>query len=709
MGRDRNSVGAGVTLLLFGTVSLTLAAQTTQKREAPVFGVGVTLVAVPVFVTDKAGNSVPGLKAEDFEVEDGGKRVPIVSFQALDVNAAQTVKSQSRMAELPVAVQAEAPRQFLVLLDGAGGKARQAAATFVRDSLAPGDLVAAAKYDRGSLKVLTNFTTDHANVARAIEGTPLEGVVGTDLLDLSGGLGPGGLIGSAAGPVGGGVSAVTGSGGQADEAAAAVDDLMRQGNERFYRLGVTGFLQDLSKLVEMLGSLRGRKQILLLSKGFAEWAWASHPSRASDSGEGEPIRGRMESLFRAAGHADVVIHTISLDGIVEGDRPGQKPMQSFDNMLSVRSVFNEKSGRGTLASFAANTGGRFILPTNDFGKALDEVDQVSRHSYVIAFEAADASDKTRKPRKLKIRTRRPGLSVSHRPSYLLTPPKSGDGSGPGGIQMREALSKGLSGGPLQLHLTTLPYQDPQGKTSVQAVLQIEGKDLAESAKGATLAVQVYGYLMSGGRVLDSLALNTSLDLSKSGDALRTSGIRVLTAFPASPGDQELRFFVRTGAAGLTGTIRSDVTVPEFKSDTVISAPIFTASPAGKVVVPFQSETRPKIKVPFYVENERFVPDAPATLIPGRSREVCVFVWRDRSASNEPFRVTAEIVREGESPLPVNAEGSPRVVSDPDGFDRYLITIVAPSAPAGNYALRMTFAELGTGRAVTTESAMVLAK
>lgn len=459
----------------------------------------------------------------------------------------------------------------------------------------------------------------------------------------------------------------------------------------------------------MLGSLRGRKQILLLSNGFAEWAWASHPSPASDSAEGEPIRGRMESLFRAAGQSDVVIHTISLAGIVEGDRARQKPGRSFDSMMSVRSVFDENSGRGTLAAFAANTGGRFILPTNDFGKALDEVDQVSRHSYVIAFEAADASGKTNKPRKLKIRTRRPGLSVSHRPSYLVTASKSGDGGAAVGMQVREALSKGLSGGPLRLHLTTLPYQDPQGKASVQAVLQIEGRDLAESAKGGALAVQVYGYLMSGGRVLDSLALNTSLDLSKFGDAVRTSGIRLLTAFPALPGDQELRFFVRTGAAGITGTIRTGVTVPEFRSDAVISTPIFTASPAGKVVVPFQPGARPQIKVPFYVDNEPFVPDVPATLVAGRPREVCVFVWRDRSASNAPLNVTAEMVREGESALPVRVEDPPRVVSDPDGFDRYLITVVAPEAPVGDYAFRLTFVEPGTGRVVTTQSAIVLAK
>lgn len=35
--------------------------------------------------------------------------------------------------------------------------------------------------------------------------------------------------------------------------------------------------------------------------------------------------------------------------------------------------------------------------------------------------------------------------------------------------------------------------------------------------------------------------------------------------------------------------------------------------------------------------------------------------------------------------------------------------MAPLAPVGEYAFRLTFVEPGTGRAVTTESAIVLAK
>lgn len=171
------------------------------------------------------------------------------------------------------------------------------------------------------------------------------------------------------------------------------------------------------------------------------------------------------------------------------------------------------------------------------------MDRISRHSYVIAFEASEADSDKDRPRRLKVKVRRRGLSVSHRPEYSLAAPRVASTSDVQG-QAREAIAKGLSGGPLRLRLTTLPHRDTAGKQSVNAVLQIGGAALAEVAQGKEMAIRVYGYAMTSGHVLDGIALNTSIDLSKSGNAVRDSGLTVVTAFPASTGNGDVRFFVR---------------------------------------------------------------------------------------------------------------------------------------------------------------------
>ena len=666
-----------------------LRAQGAPEPRAPVFEAGVTLVAVPVFVTDKSGQAVAGLTAEDFEVYDGGRRVPIAAFQAVDVHDPVAAAS---LPELPVAVQAAAHRQFLLLFDlqfsqAAGIKRARAAATrFVRDSLGASDLVAVATFGRGGLKMLTTFTSDRAHVARAIEGLGrIEGLE-TDPLGLGGGLGePADASGADASLI--------------DELIADEIGLLQNELMRAYRQRVNDFLGTVEDLAKALSSVRGRKQIVLLSAGFSEKAWAGPQTEADrfEYANWMVVQERMKEVFRMAGLSDVVIHSVNLAGL--------------EGPVDVASQTGRNSARGegvaALSALAASTGGRYVRPTNDFGRALAEVEQLSRHYYVLAFQPAEPAATGGRPRNLKVRVRGTGRSVSHRAAYVVPASSASPGAAAGRLAAAEAIGKGLSGGPVGLRLVAMPYRDREGRPSIPAVLYIDKPTLAAVARGGRLDLQVYGYAMAAGRVLDTLTLETTLDLSKLGASVSSDGVRVLTAFAVSPGVVELRFFVRAGAAGDIGSIRRQVEVPAIvEGEPRLSPPVLMLPPTGKIVVPLSTRNGAQLEIPFRLGSAAFVPDA-VSLQPGRASELCVFVWRPRTASTDPLEVTGEIARPGEEPLPLRFEGVPQVVADSDGFDRYVVTVVAPEASPGAYALRLVFRDGATGRTTRTETRIAL--
>lgn len=160
------SLGASV-LALAMTVPQSASGQTTKKAPLS-FGTDVTMVAVPVFVTDKDGKTVAGLTAADFDLQDGGKSVPIESFLAVS-------------ADRPIGMvgDATAPalrRQFLFLFDLDFTRpvnlerARRAAKQFVLKSLSPSDLAAVGIVNPTGFKALVGFTTDRAQAVAAIDG-----------------------------------------------------------------------------------------------------------------------------------------------------------------------------------------------------------------------------------------------------------------------------------------------------------------------------------------------------------------------------------------------------------------------------------------------------------------------------------------------------------------------------------------------------------
>jgi hypothetical protein len=148
-------------------------------------------------------------------------------------------------------------------------------------------------------------------------------------------------------------------------------------------------------------------------------------------------------------------------------------------------------------------------------------------------------------------------------------------------------------------------------------------------------------------------------------------------------------------------------VPGFAEDRlVVSPPLPTLAATDKVVGWFETRARPPLEVPFRVGSAPFLPDSVPSLSPGRARELCVFAYPAGAGANARLQIAGELLAAGKTALPLPVE-SVRTVADPDGFDRYLVTVVPPSAAAGRYTLRLAFTDAATGQVSRGETAIAL--
>jgi VWFA-related protein len=682
-----------------------LAAAPQARPEVPVFGTGVQVVAVPVFVTDKDGRAVPGLTRDDFELLDQGRQVPVVAFEAVD--AGSPVLPEPGTA--PPLVQAAAQRQFLLLFDLMFSspvgimRARDAALGFVREAVSPSDLVAAATFGRAGLRVLVGLTTDRVQLAQAIQNL---GLVETDRLrdplNLAWDLG---IIDSVrlGGP---------GSGAQEskpDDWMLTQWRMMLKADRNRYRHSVESFLGGMEQLGHLLANLQGRKQVVLFSAGFdptvllgAEGFERQETTEArmegrlwdvqSDRYFGDATaRQEVDAFYQAVAASDSVLHAIDVAGLTAGAAVDEPLATSAD------------LGRETLAQFALNTGGRFVKDTSDLGAGLRQILDATRYSYVLAFAPNEPARKKEKPRKLEVKLKREGLSVSHRRSYVL--PVSGPtrDASVAQLQAAESIVKGLSGGPIALRVVAVPYRDAKGRTLLPLVLEADGTSLTAGA-GAQLKLEVYGYALDGeGRIRDVLFLNPTLDLGKLGERLRQRGLQVLTSFALPPGPADLRFLVRDTASGRAGSLRVRLTIPSFEGDTfVVSPPLFADDPQARVVLPTPSRMNPEIEIPFRIRDVAFTPDGLATIDRGAPREVCLLAWRGTGeAAAGPLEVTAELVG-ATAASPLAFARPPRLARDADGFQRVAFTLDPVDLPDGPYTLRVTLRDPRTDSEARSE-------
>ena len=154
------------------------SAQQPPPQQAPVFRASTTLVPLTVTVLDKDGKAVTGLKQSDFSVVENGQPRDIVSFFPQSMAAGEPAAATATLVEKDrspwqAQIAPKTSRTFLFVL-GFGRiqyptKAVDGVLQFIRTKVLPQDLIAVLAFNRA-----TDFTTDHERIVHMLERFKVE-------------------------------------------------------------------------------------------------------------------------------------------------------------------------------------------------------------------------------------------------------------------------------------------------------------------------------------------------------------------------------------------------------------------------------------------------------------------------------------------------------------------------------------------------------
>jgi len=565
----------------FATVGLG-AALLAQEPQTPRFRVAVDAVRIDAVVTDKDGNIVRDLIAEDFEILQDGKLqkvtfaqfVPVLLAGTATTAAPATTMHPSPVAGAPPSAPADRvrpehiQRTIALVVDDLGMSVeslysvKRSLHDFIDRTRQPGDLVALVRTG-GSLDGLQPFTTDARVLHAAVENLKW--------------------------------SAFSRSGVEAFEAinqwktldshATFDPDDFSELNKFRRTVRTAGTLGALNLVIRGARELPGRKAVLFISEGFEVLEKYAQDA----TGQPGPVRVALDRAIDQAIRAGVVVYSIDARGLQTGRLLASDnlkvPSMGADangNAYTMESSVAQKTAeraamlRDTqegMAYLAEQTGGFAVLNTNDVGAGLARAVQDVRDYYVIGYvpEARTfaGKGKTAEYHKIDVRVKRPGLKVRTRKEFLgesdaddaaaaLTPSQ----------QIVNAAISPFTSSDIAVRATMLPGFSPDRGLFLRALLHIDATALtfAKNADGkSTAAADVLGMVFDrdGTEVAHlSTAFEAALTNDGARDALREGLAYTLRIPIPRAGAYQVRFAVRDRQSGKFGTAGEFLDLPD---------------------------------------------------------------------------------------------------------------------------------------------------
>lgn len=695
----------GATLAVAALTLANPALADVKERKPLVFNSGVSLVQVPVFVSGKDGGAARGLTAADFQVEEDGKPVEVVSFRYID-----TTSDDEQEA---IRGASAARRRFLLLFDKsftdpAGlARARTYASEFVLKDLARSDLVAVATFDflRG-LKLVANFTEDRRVVEHAIYSlgvTSLSKI--SDPLAIAADFSTTDLVSD------------RGANNDTESPDALVNDVIaalaaraRSAEEQSYKARVGTLLDSFEQLGTALRRIDGRKQVVYFSTGFnstllvgQDQADQTRASEAivsgrlwevdSDSRYGDTrMRAEVSEALEHLARADAVVHSIDLGGL------GYK--EEYNQTVGDRGMpTRDAGGRESLALIAAETGGRFYKDANDLRPVLREMADMTSRYYVLGVQPREGK-LDGGFRKLKVRVKRKGLKVSHRPGFF---ERSTDvAAAPAPVLQRQFEAAELllandgarpAADALPFGVLLLPVPSDDEKQSLGVMVQVPKSSLMGDGP-----LEVYGYAVAAsGEITDHFAHFLRLDpeaaiATKGND---WQGLSFAGRFNVPAGPYTLRFLAQRPQTGESGMRVFEVTVPKRQASAgFLLPPLFLNGASTWSEVALKSGEVSGLPLDIQVGGVSVLPRTDVTVRPGRRERIVLIAYDPATAKDPAVDVDIRSVLSDDSGqrFPPGAMLVESVMRSEDGRRSYVLGFTPEDVPPGQYTLRVAIGE-----------------
>jgi VWFA-related protein len=371
------------------------AAQTKSGQESvqnPHHEVSVSLKLLQVYVMDKSGNSVPGLKPADFEITDDGKPVSITDFE-FHAAVIPGIASDSSAA-VPSAEPAKLSRKFFLWYDfgfndpKGAKRAKTAGLHFLDSQIRPEDEV--ALLTSTSVKGLTvqeYLTKDHLRVRKDIEALDAGRIVGraSEIEQLMGGEQEWARWADPGKPP---INNPDANKGAATEEAAK--ELVRAEGafaQLVYKQQSLKFLRDFKDMAKSLRYIPGAKSLVLFSGGIARallFGMKGTPEAQTESDDAvliqfgdRDVQNEFHDLVRELRASNTFIYAVN----------GTLPQGAAHDP-----AFRDFQGDEFLRQLAGETGGQYFHNTQDTNKAVEDIQKFTASYYVLGYPVSQTRD-----------------------------------------------------------------------------------------------------------------------------------------------------------------------------------------------------------------------------------------------------------------------------------------------------------------------------